>query len=87
VGCFVCFVGLDDESVAGETRARTDNLAQASLEEARPNLFREKSPRRPAHQFERANHSPRREGSRLSEIPQWFLFLVSSPRLGGGELV
>ena len=55
----MCFVGLNDESVAGETRARTDNLTQASLEEARPNLFREKSPRRPAHYFERVNHSPR----------------------------
>jgi len=26
----VCLVGRDDESVAGESRARTDNLAQAS---------------------------------------------------------
>ncbi|QCE03234.1 S-adenosyl-L-methionine-dependent methyltransferase [Vigna unguiculata] len=80
------FPGLNDASVAGETRARTGNLAQASLAEARPNHFRGRSPRRPANYFERANHSPRREGSRLSEIPRWFLFAVSSPRLGEGEL-
>ncbi|QCD88163.1 hypothetical protein DEO72_LG3g2705 [Vigna unguiculata] len=61
----------------GETRARTDNLAQASLEEARPNLFREKSPRRPAHYFERVNHSPRRRGTRLSE--------TVSPERGAGR--
>jgi len=30
VACFVCLVGRDDESVAGESRAKTDNLAQAS---------------------------------------------------------
>jgi len=30
VGCFVCLVGRDDESIASETRARTDNLAQVS---------------------------------------------------------
>jgi len=36
--------------------------------------------------FERANNSPRREGSRLSEIPHCFPVLVLSPRLGGGGL-
>ena len=35
--------------------------------------------------FERASISPRREGSRLSEIPRWFLVPLSSPRLGEGD--
>ncbi|QCE09696.1 hypothetical protein DEO72_LG10g918 [Vigna unguiculata] len=33
----------------------------------------------------RASISPRREGSRLSEIPRWFLLPFSSPRLGEGD--
>jgi len=73
----VCFAGLKDASAAGENRARTGNLAQVSLAEARPNHFRERSPRRPAHYF-------KREGSHLSEIPRWFLFPFSSSRMGGG---
>jgi len=51
VKCLVCFVGLNDASVAGETRARTGNLAQVSLAEARLNHFRGRSPRQPAHCF------------------------------------
>ncbi|QCD87464.1 hypothetical protein DEO72_LG3g2000 [Vigna unguiculata] len=58
------------------TVARPVNLAQASqsrLSEmkqgARLGLLHERSPRRPARSFERGNTSPRREGSRLSEIP------------------
>ena len=53
---------------------------------ARLGLLRERSPRRPARRFERASTSPRREGSRLSEIPQVLLFSFSSPRLGEGGL-
>ncbi|QCD96860.1 hypothetical protein DEO72_LG6g1570 [Vigna unguiculata] len=34
--------------------------------------------------FERASISPRREGTRLSEIPWWLLVSPSSPRLGEG---
>jgi len=44
----------------------------------------EGSPRRPTVIFERASISPRREGSRLSEIPRVLLLPFSSPRLGEG---
>ncbi|QCD90616.1 hypothetical protein DEO72_LG4g1573 [Vigna unguiculata] len=57
-------------------RRDKQGFAQTSL--------REGSPRRPARIFERADISPRREGSRLSEIPHWFLDALSSPRLGEG---
>ena len=39
-------LGLKNTSVTVETRARTGNLARASLVEARPDLLRELSPRR-----------------------------------------
>ncbi|QCD81971.1 DNA topoisomerase III [Vigna unguiculata] len=51
---------------------------------ARLGLLRERSPRRPARLFERASISPKREGSRLSEIPRVLLLPFSSPHLGEG---
>jgi len=71
------------------TVARPVNLAQASQSRlgemkqgARLGLLHERSPRRPARTFERGNTSPRREGSRLSEIPWCSLSAPSNPRLG-----
>jgi len=73
------------------TVARPVNLAQASQSRlgemkqgARPGLLHERSPRRPAWTLERGNTSPRREGSRLSEIPWCFLSAPSNPRPGEG---
>ena len=64
-------------AVTGETVTKPVNLAQASQfrlgemkQGARLRLLREKSLRRPARHFGRAGNSPRREGSRLSEIPR-----------------
>ena len=75
------------------TVARPVNLAQASQSRlgemkqgARLGLLHERSPRRPARTFERGNTSPRREGSRLSEIPWCSLSAPSNPRLGEGGL-
>jgi len=87
-------VGLENIAVAGETVARPVNLAQASqsrLGETNRDFaqtsLRERSPRRPAQIFDRANILPMREGSRLSEIPRWLLDALSSPRLDeGGSL-
>jgi len=76
-------------AAASETVARPDNLTQASqshLGETNrdsPKPYCAKGrPGDPLNFFERANISPRREGSRLSEIPRWFLdaFFEPSPR-------
>ncbi|QCE09605.1 hypothetical protein DEO72_LG10g826 [Vigna unguiculata] len=74
-----------------KTVAGTDKLAQASwsrlgeINRGSPKpSSHEWSPRRPTVSFERTSISPRREGSRLSEIPRVFLLPFSSPRLGEG---
>jgi len=70
--CWVCVCVVHVQTVAD-----TDSLAQASL--PRPDEMCRGLPRdscasgRPGDQsviFERADNSPRREGSRLSEIPR-----------------
>jgi len=75
---YVGWAGMDH--CCRKTVTRPVNLAQASQsrlgetnrDSPKP-LLRERSPRRPALYFERASISPRREGSRLSEIPRCFL--------------
>jgi len=71
-----CFDLMCEDALYALYVARPVNLAQASQSRlgemkqgARLGLLRERSPRRPAQRFERAGNSPRREGSRLSEIP------------------
>jgi len=83
------FGWFENLAVPDEPVARPVNLAQASQSRlgemkqgARLGLLRERSPRQPARRFERASISPRREGSRLSEIPYVLLLPFSSPRLG-----
>ncbi|QCD87123.1 hypothetical protein DEO72_LG3g1656 [Vigna unguiculata] len=79
-------------ATAGETVARPVNLAQASqsrLDETnrgspRP-VYANGHPGDPLLFFERASISPKREGSRLSEIPRCFLVPFSSHRLGEGN--
>ncbi|QCD97715.1 hypothetical protein DEO72_LG6g2427 [Vigna unguiculata] len=79
-------------AAAGETVARPVNLAQASQSRLgeknrgspRP-IYASGRPGDPLLVFERASISPRREGSRLSEIPRCFLMAFSSPRLGEGD--
>jgi len=74
-----------------KTVARPDNLAQVSQSHlgemdrdlARP-LFTRQVAQATRSIFERANVSPKREGSRLSEIPCELLRPFSSPRLGEG---
>jgi len=74
-----------------KTVARPDNLAQVSqsrlgeMDRDSPRPFlRDRSPRRLAQFSERANVSPKREGSRLSEIPCELLRPFLSPHLGEG---
>jgi len=71
--------------------ARPVNLVQASQSrlgemnrELASGILRERSPRWLARRFERASISPKREGSRLSEISHVLLLPFSSPRLGEG---
>jgi len=79
-------------SVAGESRARPGNLSQASrtrLSESgggspKP-FFSQGRLGGQLCNFERADNSPRREGSRLSEIPRCpYSCFVPSPRRKGG---
>ncbi|QCE14302.1 hypothetical protein DEO72_LG11g1301 [Vigna unguiculata] len=60
------------------------NVLYEPIPGTRPNLLRDRSPRRHGQTLERANISPRREGTRLSEIPRWLLVPPSSPRQGKG---
>ncbi|QCD89955.1 hypothetical protein DEO72_LG4g907 [Vigna unguiculata] len=71
--------------------ARPVNLAQAgqsrlgemNRDSPKP-YYANGRPGDPLMNFERASISPRREGSRLSEIPHGFPDAFSSPRLGEG---
>jgi len=75
-----------------ETVARPVNLAQAgqsrlgemNRDSPKP-YYASRRPGGPLMNFERASISPRREGSRLSEIPRGFPDSFSSPRLGEGD--
>jgi len=94
----LCFLWTHDELVSfgvgdccRNTVARPANLAQAS--QSRLGEIDRDSPKAPFTReaaqatrsiFERANISPRREGSCLSEIPRCSLDALSSPRLGEG---
>ena len=92
VGYFAWLAGVKKIVVASETVARPDNLAQASQsrlgetnrDSPKPYCMKGR-PGDPLNFFERANISPTREGSRLSEIPRWFLdaFFEPSPRRRG----
>ncbi|QCD93331.1 hypothetical protein DEO72_LG5g1404 [Vigna unguiculata] len=71
--------------------ARPANLAQASQSrlgemsrDSPKSYYARGRPGDPLIIFERASISPRREGSRLSEIPRGFPDALSSPRLGEG---
>ena len=85
------FGWFENMVVPDEPVTRPVNLAQASQSRlgemkqgAHLRLLRERSPRPHARRFERASISPRREGSRLSEIPRCSLLPLLSPRLGEG---
>ena len=83
VDAWICWVELVWVAFTGEQwRDLIISPKRASLAQT---LLRERLPRRPAQLFERANISPRREGSRLSEISLWLLVPLSSPRLGEGD--
>jgi len=88
-----CYVGLELwvsllQENSGETcKSRPSEPVSPRRDEQgfAQTLLRERSPRRPAYYFERASISPRREGSRLSEIPRCPLdvFFEPSPRRRG----
>ena len=75
-----------------ETMARPVNLAQVgqsrlgemNRDSPKP-YYASGRPGDPLMNFERASISPRREGSRLSEIPRGFPDAFSSHRLGEGD--
>ncbi|QCE15503.1 hypothetical protein DEO72_LG11g2514 [Vigna unguiculata] len=79
------------EPISRKTVARPANLAQASQsrlgetnrDSPKP-LFARKVAQATCSTFERVNISPRREGTRLNEIPCWLLVPPSSPRLDEG---
>ncbi|QCD95753.1 hypothetical protein DEO72_LG6g449 [Vigna unguiculata] len=65
-------------------RTSCTNPFQARQTGTRPNPFARKVAQATCLTFERANISPRQEGTHLSEIPRWLLVPPSSPRLGEG---
>ena len=66
---------------ANPAQARQSRLGEMSRGSPKP-FYARGRPGDPLIIFERASISPKREGSRLSEIPRCSLGALSSPRLG-----
>ncbi|QCD86317.1 hypothetical protein DEO72_LG3g838 [Vigna unguiculata] len=74
--------GLECESVAGNSGETCESRPSGSIS-PKP-YYASGRPGDPLMNFEQASISPKREGSRLSEIPRGFPDAFSSPRIGEG---